>query len=208
MSTKLAFSVLMLLSVLSGCSSEENIDAKKETFATENSISSDDQIDVSPSENTLEAAEVDYGMGHYTDENIESAQEYYQEESSVEGRGDIISDEFAYSGDNPPFEVGIYTELDQTIESARYASMKYGDGLYADMAPKYDTYVSIISEYDGEVTINDVVINKGQSCALGNGWTGSLRYGEKTARKINYCDVDQVRHILIQTNIGDFKFGF
>lgn len=208
MSTKLAFSLLMLLSVLSGCSSEENIDAKKETSPTQNSMSSDAQIDVSPSENTLEMEEVDYGMGHYTDENIESAEEYYQEEQVFEERGDIISDEFAYSGDNPPFEVSLYTELDQTIESARYASLKYGDGLYADMAPKYNTYTSIISEYDGEVTINNAIINKGQSCSLGSGWTDSLRYGEKTGRKISGCDLDQIRHMLVQTNIGDFEFSF
>lgn len=197
MNTKSAVLLLLFSGFMSACSSESN---------TEESTS-----EPSISESSIEEGEVNNGMGHYTDENIESAEDYYytdREDPDLEGRGDIISDEFAYSGDNPPFEVSLYTELDQTIENARSASLKYGNGLYADMAPEYNTYASIISDYEGEMTINDVVINNGQSCSLGNGWTEFLRYGEKTARKISYCDMDQVRSMFITTSIGDFEFDF
>lgn len=194
MNIKLSISLLLFFGVISGCSSDKNVDDSSVPDPIENNVQVDTLSNVDP----IEEVEVDYGMGHYTDENIDSAEEYYaQEEPEFEERGDIVSDQ---SGEDL-FKIQIYSKLNEgreyarnNIESAR------------NFPPEYDTYISFISDYEGQFTFNEVVVNKGQSCRMTMNLPVTMGYGQKVEGRTS-CDEDQVRHLLVQTSLGSFEFG-
>lgn len=183
--------------MLAGCSKDNNSVVPNE----ENHL----LTEVVTANTTEKEDSVDYGMGHYTDENIASAEEYYPTEPDFEERGDIISDEFALRADKTTeymgedlFQVGIHSELNQKNEEYReYLATHDIKGLRPPMPPpKYDTVISIISDYDGEILISNIIINKGQSCRLVGKLNGVMHYGQKLSGRTS-CDQAQVRHIFI-----------
>lgn len=189
MISKLAFSTLLLLGVASGCN---NSDMSSNNPSTQQSNGDLELI--------AEDTETDFsGMGH------DYSSDYYNIPQDEEG---YAIEEVTYYGENPPFELRIYSEIDQGLEASRYYSSKYGEGLYDNVPTQYNTHVSIISDYEGVLVIRNLIVNKGQSCPLIDQASGFLRYGEKTSREIHSCDTDQVRHMLVQTDIGDFEFTF
>lgn len=205
MNIKLSISLLLFLGVLSGCSSDKNADDS----SVQDSIDNNSQVATLSNGDPVEDVEVDYGMGHYTDENIDSAEEYYtQAEPEFEERGDIVSDDLAMDSDNISiengedlFEIQIYSKLNEgreyarnNIESAR------------NFPPEYDTFISFTSDYDGQFTFNEVVVNKGQSCRMIMNLPVTMGYGQKVKGRTD-CDEDQVRHLLVQTDLGNFEFG-
>lgn len=189
---------LFIFTAVSGCSND-NLSTYVDEVTDAESV---EQV------NAVDDDGVDYGMGHYTDESIEDAEEYYGEE-----RGDLISDDFAVnepinSGENL-FHISTFIEEDDSEIKRYYVAQDIGAG---GMLPpglpsmKYRQGISIVSEYDTEVVVDSVVVNKGQSCNLSARLPAYLNYGDKIVGYTS-CSPDQLRSLVIGTSFGSFEFN-
>lgn len=196
MNIKLIVAYLILIATLSGCSN--NDDASIEN----------NQITDSAIAEQVNDEGVDYGMGHYEDENIEAAEEYYEE-----GRGDLIleddaTNEYVNSGENL-FHISTFVEEDDSDIKRYYVAQEIGAGGMLPAGPpsmKYRQGVSIVSEYDTEVLVDSIIVNKGQSCNLSARLPAYLNYGDKIVGYTG-CSLDQLRSLVISTSFGNFEFN-
>ena len=146
-------------------------------------------------------------MGHYEEENIEAAEEYYEE-----GRGDLILEDYATnesvnSGENL-LRISTFIEEDDSDIKRYYVAQEIGAGGMLPAGPpsmKYRQGVSIVSEYDTEVLVDSIIVNKGQSCNLSARLPAYLNYGDKIVGYTG-CSLDQLRSLVISTNFGNFEF--
>ena len=190
MNIKLSISLLLFFGVISGCSNDNNVNT-----------TTDD------SDSNVLMQEGDEGYGEVPT-NPNTLDDQFQDDLGFEERGDIISDDLAVNPDSISvqngedlFEIQIYSKLNEgreyarnNIESAR------------NFPPEYDTFISFTSDYEGQFTFNEVVVNKGQSCRMIMNLPVTMGYGQKTQGRTD-CDEDQVRHLLVQTDLGNFEFG-
>lgn len=91
--------------------------------------------------------------------------------------------------------------------------VKFSINTYATSLYDKETYNIIIQAVsDKEVTIYDVVLNRGNKCGLSeyaknNKLPTTLKFGEYTELSIGNCDAQMVREIVVKTNLGNYQFG-
>ncbi len=190
MNMKLLISLLLLSGVVSSCSSDNNV----------NTATDDSDI------NAL-IQEGDEGYGEVPT-NPYTLDDQFQDDLGFEERGDIFPDDSAMESNNVSiqdgedlFKIQIYSSLNEARE---YARNNFGG--YEHLPSEYDTLISFVSNYEGQFTFNEVVVNKGQSCRMTMNLPVTLGYGQKVEGKTS-CDEDQIMHLLTQTDIGNFEFG-
>jgi len=146
---------------------------------------------------------------------IENHTEYDStKESSFETQGSAWEDDpnFRDEGidDENNSDQGIFSNKlgeGQPIE-VRFSINTYATSLYDKET--YNIVIQAVS--DKEVTIYDVILNRGNKCRLSeydknNKLPTTLRFGEYTELSIGNCDAQMVREIVIKTDLGNYQFG-
>lgn len=91
--------------------------------------------------------------------------------------------------------------------------VKFSINTYATSLYDKETYNIVIQAVsNNEVTIYDVILNRGNKCRLSeyaknNKLPTTLKFGEYTELSIGNCDAQMVREIVVKTNLGNYQFG-
>ncbi|WP_035301624.1 hypothetical protein [Acinetobacter sp. WC-743] len=83
---------------------------------------------------------------------------------------------------------------------------KFNTDVYGKIA-----YNIVIQSKADEVLVNDVIINRGNNCSIGNydhnkKLPANLNFGRLIELPIS-CDANYVREVEVKTNYGNYKFG-
>lgn len=176
-----------------------NSDSK--TFEVEESL-------MSMAANEMMAIDSDTGMGVYLDDFKHECLDLYvkyinsaennnvADYVDIEGSNSDVQDDFS-DNESLDFDVSVAPVLYKTYENERY-----------------QTQITIISKNDSPVTLNDIIINRGnaKNCAP-YGPTSNLNktmnFGQKVTVMLWYtCEVSDIIEIGINTTSGELVYNF
>ncbi|MCU4598485.1 hypothetical protein [Acinetobacter bereziniae] len=147
--------------------------------------------DLTSNENNMVATSADEGATALADEHSEDLSNSTEQIKEYEDKG--MANPVKQLLEGEPVEV--------TFNVNEFNSKVYGK----------IAYNIVIQAKADEVVVNDVIINRGNNCSVGeydhnNKLPASLNFGRLIELAIS-CDANYVREVEVKTNYGNYKFG-